>query len=83
MRGETLIIAGIIMIILGFMLVFLGTLLAAFSQPQESNVEAGGVIMIGPIPIAFGTKRGVTIAMILALVLMISWFLLALLSRRL
>ncbi|AAL81287.1 hypothetical protein PF1163 [Pyrococcus furiosus DSM 3638] len=64
------------------MLVFLGSLLSAFSGEGETDVEAGGVIMIGPIPIAFGTKRGVTIAMILALVLMISWIILALLQRR-
>ncbi|AEC52530.1 hypothetical protein PNA2_1615 [Pyrococcus sp. NA2] len=75
--------AGIVMIIIGFMLVFLGTLISAFGQPHESNVEAGGVIMIGPIPIAFGTKRGVTLAMILAIVLMIMWFLFVFLSRRL
>ncbi|BAA30031.1 69aa long hypothetical protein [Pyrococcus horikoshii OT3] len=67
---------------IGFMLVFLGTLISAFGQPQESNVEAGGIIMIGPVPIAFGTRRGVTIAMVLALLLMLTWFLFALLSRR-
>ncbi|ASJ16707.1 hypothetical protein A3L04_06290 [Thermococcus chitonophagus] len=81
MKGELLIVAGIFLIMIGFMLVFLGTIISAFSQPQEGNVEAGGVIMIGPIPIVFGTKKGATIAMILAVVLMALWIILALLRR--
>ncbi|AFK22723.1 hypothetical protein Py04_1149 [Pyrococcus sp. ST04] len=72
---------GIAMIIIGFMLVFLGTIIMSFSHPSESDVEAGGVIMIGPIPIVFGTKKGATLAMILAIVLMALWVILALLRR--
>lgn len=80
MRGEELVLAGIALILLGFILVFIGTLLSAFSG--EADVEGGGVIMIGPIPIVFGTGRGVTLAMILAVLLMVLWVIGALLARR-
>ncbi len=79
MRGEGLVLAGIALIFIGFLLVFIGTLLSATG---ETEVEGGGVIMIGPIPIVFGTGRGVTIAMILAVVLMVLWIIGALLLRR-
>ncbi|AMQ18770.1 TIGR00304 family membrane protein [Thermococcus peptonophilus] len=80
MRGEELVLAGIALIFLGFILVFIGTLLSAFSG--ETDVEGGGVIMIGPIPIVFGTGRGVTLAMILAVLLMVLWIIGTLLARR-
>ncbi|WP_457742207.1 TIGR00304 family membrane protein [Thermococcus sp.] len=81
MRGETLIGAGIVLILIGFLLVFIGTLVSAFSG--ESEVQGGGVIMIGPIPIVFGTSRSaVTLAMILAVVLMALWIIGVLLMRR-
>ena len=80
MRGELLIITGIAMIFIGFLLVFIGTLIA--STGGEAEVEGGGVIMIGPIPIIFGTQRGATLAMILAIILMLLWIFMVLLSRR-
>ncbi len=80
MKGGLLIIAGIAMIFIGFFLVFIGTLITATSE--EAEVESGGVIMIGPIPIVFGTQRGATLAMILAIILMLLWIFMALLSRR-
>jgi len=80
MRGEILIVAGVAMIFIGFLLVFIGTLMTATSG--EADVEGGGVIMIGPIPIVFGTQRGATLAMILAIILMLLWIFMALLSRR-
>lgn len=80
MKGEALILVGITLIIIGFLLVFVGTLISAFSG--ESDVEGGGVIMIGPVPIVFGTGRGIIIAMVLAVVLMILWIIGALLARR-
>lgn len=81
MRGDTLIIAGIALIFIGFLLVFLGTLISALGG--EGEVEGGGVIMIGPIPIVFGTNReAVTLVSILAVLLMVLWIIGALLARR-
>ncbi|AIU69355.1 hypothetical protein TEU_02785 [Thermococcus eurythermalis] len=81
MRGDTLIIAGIALIFIGFLLVFLGTLISALGG--EGEVEGGGVIMIGPIPIVFGTNReAVTLVSILAVLLMVLWIIGALIARR-
>ena len=80
MDGRTLITAGIALILTGFLLVFIGTLVAA--SGGDGDVEGGGVIMIGPIPIVFGTSRGAaTLAMILAVILMGMWLVAALLLR--
>lgn len=78
MRGETLVLTGIVLIFTGFLLVFIGTLMSAIG----GDVEGGGVIMIGPIPIVFGTGRGATLAALLAVVLMVLWIIGALLARR-
>jgi len=79
MKGGILIGAGIALILIGFLLVLIGTLISAFG---EGDVEGGGVIMIGPIPIVFGTGRGATLAMVLAVILMALWVIGALLMRR-
>ncbi|MDV3104857.1 TIGR00304 family membrane protein [Thermococcus waiotapuensis] len=71
MKGEIIILAGIALIFMGFLLVFIGTLVSSLGG--ETEVEGGGVIMIGPVPIVFGTGRGATIATILAVVLMVLW----------
>ncbi len=60
---------GIYLIIIGFALVLIGIILSA------RNVSFGGLVMIGPIPIAFGTSPGITvIAMVIGLLLMIAYF---------
>ncbi len=73
-----LIIAGIVLIMSGFLLVAFGMMRAAkeSAAPEEASKEGrakgGGVILIGPIPIVFGTdKKYAVIAMILAVVLML------------
>ena len=79
-RGSMLILGGMGLILLGFILMFIGILIS--STQGEGDVEGGGVIMIGPVPIVFGTSRSaVTLAMILALLLMGTWILLSLLAR--
>ncbi len=80
MDGKGLILAGMGLILIGFLLVFIGTIISALGG--EGDVEGGGVIMIGPIPIVFGTSRGAAgMAMILAILLMGLWIIAALLSR--
>lgn len=67
----SLIKSGIFLILIGFALVFIGTLLSA------RNSTFGGLVMIGPIPIAFGTSPAVTlIAMVIGLLLVLSFFIL-------
>ncbi|MCZ7402175.1 MAG: DUF131 domain-containing protein [Candidatus Methanoperedens sp.] len=60
---------GTVLIIIGFAAFFIGTLFSA----QKVNI--GGLIMIGPVPIAFGTSPEITIiAMILGILLMLLFF---------
>ena len=80
-KGSLLIMTGMGMIMLGFLLVFIGTIVSALGG--EGDVEGGGVIMIGPVPIIFGTSRGAAgMALILAIILMALWVIGALLARR-
>lgn len=63
--------SGINLILAGFALVFIGMILSA------RNSGFGGLIMIGPVPIAFGTSSEITvIAMIIGLILMLAFFIL-------
>jgi uncharacterized protein (TIGR00304 family) len=59
----------IILILIGFGIVFIGTIFSS----QKANF--GGLIMIGPIPIAFGTSPEITvIAMVIGIVIMLLMF---------
>lgn len=60
---------GIYLILMGFVLVLIGMILSA------RNAAFGGLLMIGPIPIAFGTSPEITvIAMVIGLLLMLAYF---------
>ncbi len=64
---TSIIKSGILLILIGFALILIGAVLSA------SNVTFGGLIMIGPIPIAFGSSPGITVvAMIIGLLLITS-----------
>jgi len=69
---------GFFMIIIGFFIVFVSIMILVFKSIKgtgKGEVEGGGVIVIGPIPIVFGTSKRVTeFLLILAIIL----FLLAL-----
>jgi uncharacterized protein (TIGR00304 family) len=61
----------IALILAGFALLLTGSLLSA------EKVDFGGLIMIGPIPIAFGPSPEITvIAMSIGLVIMLMFFML-------
>ncbi len=75
-----LIVAGILLIMLGFFLITFGMMRSAQENGERDSeheaggkkVKGGGVILIGPIPIVFGTdKKYALILMILAIVLML------------
>ncbi|VVB66952.1 Uncharacterised protein [uncultured archaeon] len=64
---------GWILVMAGFLLLVISSMQAAF----QGNADFGGVILIGPIPIVFGSSPGMAIAaMLIAIVLMIISFLL-------
>jgi len=61
------IIIGIALIFIGFLIIFIGMF---SSTRKEGHVETGGVIIIGPIPIVFGSSKNISLLMlILAIVL--------------
>lgn len=45
-----------VMIIVGMLLIFISAL-SARDKEIEKRTEAGGIIILGPIPIAFGTSK--------------------------
>ncbi|MDD5474810.1 MAG: TIGR00304 family protein [Candidatus Methanoperedens sp.] len=77
-----LVIFGMILIMLGFFLVAAGMMRSAkesegledsaFKETGEERVKGGGVILIGPVPVVFGTdKRYALLLMVMAVVLML------------
>jgi uncharacterized protein (TIGR00304 family) len=65
-----LVFIGVLLIIVGFALIFLATLTR--ESREESRVEAGGVLIIGPVPIVIGTSQRIAkVVLILALALFI------------
>jgi len=78
-----LVTLGLILIFCGFAVTFLAVLFLFFKGIRvRGRTRGGGLIMIGPIPIIFGTdKESVKILLILALVLMILVLLLMLFSN--
>ena len=83
---SSLILIGFLVVMLGIIMIFLGTLLQSSSNnqtnspdsdTQKTDVQTGGVIMIGPIPIIFGNNKGmVGVSVVFAIILMIIYFLL-------
>jgi uncharacterized protein (TIGR00304 family) len=65
---------GIILIFLGFIVAFLGIIISIIGSMREGGgeVEGGGIIMIGPIPLIFGKgSRWILPALIIAIFLIL------------
>ena len=69
---------GFLLILAGFVLIVVGVLVSvvrSLSGEGGFDAEAGGVVFIGPIPVVFGTSRGVVwIALAIALLMLVSFF---------
>lgn len=59
---ENFLKMGVIITIIGFITVFLGMILSLSQNPGGSQM--GGIILIGPIPIAFGSSPEITTNML-------------------
>ena len=69
-----LITLGILITFIGFFIIFFAIVYSMFKSASkgETKTEGGGVIIIGPIPIVFGSSQKVAkIVMILAIILLI------------
>jgi len=63
---------GIVLVIVGIIIIVVAILLASVFNSKKVKVRGAGVVMIGPIPIIFGTdKKSVREAVALTLALMI------------
>jgi uncharacterized protein (TIGR00304 family) len=70
-----LVFIGVAIILLGFLVVFLAMISGSRSSEKEegqTKVRGGGVILIGPIPIIFGSDaKWTSIAIVLTIVLIV------------
>jgi len=69
-----LVFVGVAIILVGFLVVFLALMMAGRSNGGErrTEVKGGGVILIGPIPIIFGSDaKWTSVAIVLTIVLII------------
>lgn len=73
MNEELLFTVGFILIIAGFITVFaVALLLVLRAMREKGRVRGGGVVMIGPFPIVFGTdKESVKMLLLLSIVLIV------------
>ena len=71
MNGQLLFTVGFILILAGFVMVFVAALLLFFKALRgKGRVRGGGVVMIGPFPIIFGTdKESVKMLLLLSIAL--------------
>lgn len=71
----SLISLGLILVVVGILILVIGLFLSVIEK-GNTKIEGAGVIMLGPIPIGFGTSKEIMIlAMILAIILMVLSFL--------
>ncbi len=69
---------GMGLVIIGMLLLMIGSVIGK----EETDIEYGGLIMIGPIPIAFGSSKGMIItALIVGIILICAIFALSFLVR--
>jgi uncharacterized protein (TIGR00304 family) len=70
-----LVFIGVAIILVGFLVVFLAMTMAGRSSEsgdRRTQVEGGGVILIGPIPIVFGSDaKWTSVAIVLTILLII------------
>ena len=71
---QRFVYAGLLLIFLGLFLLLAGIVLNASNK--NIRVEGAGIIMIGPIPIMFGSKRLLLPLAITAIALMLTFYLL-------
>ena len=65
-----LVLAGILLVLVGFGVIMVAML--SQTRREGAEVKGGGVIMIGPVPIIFGSDmKWTSVAIVLAIVLIV------------
>ena len=81
MNAAFFYVLGLAFIVVGFIIIALAIILVS-TRGGKSKVKGAGVVMIGPIPIVFGTdKKSVTVVLVLALALVVALIVYYLLAR--
>lgn len=75
---DTLVLLGVLLILLGFAFITIGALRSA---PALNTAEAGGVLLLGPFPIVFGTSPRAALFAALIALLVVLWVIIWILSR--
>ncbi len=71
-----LVATGVLLVILGFGMILVATIFSSRSSSGDGGVKGGAVVIIGPIPIIFGSDAkwaSLAVALALALVLLTLW----------
>jgi uncharacterized protein (TIGR00304 family) len=64
---------GLTLIVTGFALVFIATILLSLKgSSRKGKVKAGGVVIIGPVPIIFGTDRQTVKALLVLSIILVT-----------
>lgn len=70
---SALTLFGLILIVFGFILAFIAAAMMLFvGMHVHGKVRGGGLIMIGPIPIIFGTDREVVKTLLILSIILIA-----------
>ncbi len=68
--AEIIFFVGIALILIGLLVVILAFLFRSTRTGGKAKIQAGGVVIIGPVPIVFGTdKKALKTVLILAITL--------------
>jgi uncharacterized protein (TIGR00304 family) len=63
---------GVILIVVGFGLALIAALWSSSKDESKARVKVGGVVLIGPIPIIFGSNaKWASLAIVLAIILIV------------
>ncbi len=83
-EAETLFAAGIALIFVGILIIIVAVLLLSIRSAGKGKVRASGAVIIGPIPIIFGTDRkslktvvllSLALTILLIVVMVVYWLL--------
>jgi len=79
-------VLGTLLVVFGILIILVVAMRQSFPKSGKSSVKAGGVIIVGPIPIVFGTDRKIVKTLLalsvgLAALVLVTFIVFYLLSR--
>ncbi|MDG6934093.1 MAG: DUF131 domain-containing protein [Nitrososphaerota archaeon] len=65
---------GSLLIIIGSIVLLIG-IISGLGKSADAHVKGGGIVLIGPLPIVFGSEwKIVVVLMAMAILIMLLWF---------